>query len=110
MIFQVQKDTSARLDKLPNDARAFGGVQLHTNFVGNSGVAHGRHDPLGGRGRRYIQGNDETGALVRHRCRVYRVYLKLATGCRRATMTGWMRSRRTLCRPRPWKPRTLAVL
>ncbi len=42
----------------------FASVELHADLIREGRVADGRHDRPGGRGRRYIQGNDETLARV----------------------------------------------
>ncbi len=45
MIFQIEKDTPAWSHQFAHDLRAFGGVELHADFISGSGVAHGRHNP-----------------------------------------------------------------
>jgi hypothetical protein len=64
VILEVEKDAMARTDQFADNGRTFGSVELHADFVGEGRVADGRHDLPGGRGRRYIEGNDETLARI----------------------------------------------
>ena len=80
VVLEVEENAVSRTHQFTDDGWPFGGVELHADFIGEGGVADGRHDLSGGRGRRYIQGNYETlarihfsNSLFRARCRVYRV-------------------------------------
>ena len=59
VIFQIKKDSASRGHELAHDLRAFGGVELHTDFVGRRGVAHGCHNLSGGGRSGHIQGDDQ---------------------------------------------------
>jgi hypothetical protein len=54
----------ARTHQFADNGRPFGSVELHADLVRVGRVADGRHDLPGGRGRRYIEGNDETLARI----------------------------------------------
>src|SRR5437773_648883 len=59
VIFQIEKDAASRGDQLAHDLRAFGSEELHADFVGTSGFAHGRHNCSGsGRGG-HVESDDQ---------------------------------------------------
>ena len=76
VILEIEKDAASRPYQFADNRGTLGGVELHADFVGEGRVSDGRHDVPGGRGRGYIQGNDEALArfhILHRRCRVYRV-------------------------------------
>ena len=52
--------------QIADNAGALRRVELHPYLVAKSGVAHGRHDSLGGDRGRYIQCDDQTLTRIIH--------------------------------------------
>ncbi len=66
VILEVEEDLPAGADEIADYLRAFGGIELHPDFVAEGGIAHGRHDLVGGGRGRYIQSNDQTLTRIVH--------------------------------------------
>ncbi len=59
VILEVEKHAPTRGDEIPHHLRAFGSVELHADFIGEGGVADGRHDFLCGRRRGNVESHDQ---------------------------------------------------
>src|SRR5437667_12789263 len=71
MIFQIEKDPPAWSDQFAHDLRAFGGVELHSDFISGSGVAHGRHNLSGSDRGGHVESDDQVLTRVINWASVY---------------------------------------
>src|SRR5206468_3370838 len=71
MIFQIEKDTPAWSHQFAHDLRAFGGVELHADFISGSGVAHGRHNLSGSDRGGHVESDDQVLPRVINWASVY---------------------------------------
>lgn len=66
VILEIEKNLPAGGGQVANRGWAFGSEQLHADFIGKSGVAHGRNKFLRCGRRPEIQGNDQSLARIVH--------------------------------------------
>ena len=86
MELEVEKNLAPGSNQVADDLRPFGGIELQAHLVEAGGIAHGRHDLLGGGRGRNIQSDYETRTRIMHPEECKGDYCRRATGRNTATV------------------------